>query len=374
MKHQLRGIWVQIHLWLGLTLGVIGALIGITGSVLVFDHEVDAMLNPQRYAVSGPHAVLAPSEYLKRAGEALGGKARATNVRFPGEEGMPVLAILRARGEGARTGLQRVYLDPPTGRVLDVEHGRGFVGTLHVLHENLMLRDYWGRELVGAVGFGMLISALSGIYLWWPLGGRWRGAFGFRKGFALTRNLHYTFGFYGSLILATLSFSGIYLALPDFGRSIVSAFAPLSPSQRGIQAPEPEGKPVPVDEAVRLALDLYPGSALAAIGMPGGPRGVYRIALREPGDRSERGSAVVFLDPRTKEVLRRSDRASRTGGDAFIASQRFIHTGEGTNILWRAAICVVGLLPALFVVTGTTMWLRQRRRPAVVTNLAGLEG
>ena len=37
-----RPVWFQIHLWLGLTLGVVGALIGVTGSILVFDHEIDA--------------------------------------------------------------------------------------------------------------------------------------------------------------------------------------------------------------------------------------------------------------------------------------------------------------------------------------------
>ena len=31
----LRACWVQIHLWLGLTLGVLGMLIGISGSLLV---------------------------------------------------------------------------------------------------------------------------------------------------------------------------------------------------------------------------------------------------------------------------------------------------------------------------------------------------
>ena len=36
----LRGIWVQVHLWLGLTLGVVGALVGLSGSVLAYDHEI----------------------------------------------------------------------------------------------------------------------------------------------------------------------------------------------------------------------------------------------------------------------------------------------------------------------------------------------
>ena len=52
-RFDVREFSVDVHLWLGLTLGVLGVLSGITGSILVYDHEIDAWLNPQRYAVSG---------------------------------------------------------------------------------------------------------------------------------------------------------------------------------------------------------------------------------------------------------------------------------------------------------------------------------
>ena len=163
-----RRIWLQLHLWLGLTLGVLGALVGLTGSVLVFDHEVDALLNPQRYAVTGSQVALPYADYLQRAAQAVGGGARPTNLRLPQDDGAPVVVFVRGRGEGA--GLYRVYLDPPTGRVLDAAAGGGFIGWAHNFHESLSLREHFGREIVGAVGIAMLISSLSGLYLWWPRG------------------------------------------------------------------------------------------------------------------------------------------------------------------------------------------------------------
>ena len=56
-----RDAWVQVHLWLGITLGVVGVLVGITGSILVFDTEIDGLLNPQRYAVSKVTHALPPA-------------------------------------------------------------------------------------------------------------------------------------------------------------------------------------------------------------------------------------------------------------------------------------------------------------------------
>ena len=143
-------------------------------------------------------------------------------MRLPDREDRPGHGV-RARRMDAGP-FQRVYLDPPTGRVLDTATGRDFLGRLHAFHESLMLRDYNGREIVGVVGIAMLISSLSGIYLWWPAGGLRRKAFGFRRGFALHRNLHYTFGIWGAVVLAMLSFTGIFLGFSDAGRAVVAAF------------------------------------------------------------------------------------------------------------------------------------------------------
>ena len=356
-----RSIWLQVHLWLGLTLGVVGALVGLTGSVLVFDNEVDALLNPQRYALTGSQVALPYADYLQRAAQAVEGRARPTNLRLPEGEGLPVVVLARARAEGG--GFHRVYLDPPTGRVLEVSAGGGFVGWAHNFHESLTLREYFGREIVGAVGIAMLISSLSGLYLWWPPGGLGRRAFGFRPGFAPTRNLHYTCGFYGSLVLALLSFTGIFLAYPEPGRAIVGAFGPVSASPRGIQAPESPGRPIPPDNAVAIARALYPEAKVASLGLPAGPRGAYRVSLRALGDSSARFGPVVFLDPRSGAVLNRADRATRTRGDAFLVWQRVLHEGEAFGVAGRVVICVTGALPALLVVTGAMIWLRQRRRP-----------
>ena len=232
----LRACWVQIHLWLGLTLGVLGVLIGISGSLLVFDHDIDAIFNPQRYAVSGPQVALSYSAYAANAAQALEGRGRAAFVRLPEEAGMPVVVIVRGRGDGG--GNFRVYIDPPTGRVLDTVPGGGFFGWLHSFHENLTLREYYGREIIGAVGIAMLISSLSGLYLWWPTRGRWREALGFRRGLTATRNLHYVCGFYGFIVLAMLSFTG-------FSSRIRRPDAPPSPPSRRFRHRHATSRPRP---------------------------------------------------------------------------------------------------------------------------------
>ncbi|MEO8752238.1 MAG: PepSY-associated TM helix domain-containing protein, partial [Casimicrobiaceae bacterium] len=299
-KMGLRGLRVQIHLWLGLTLGVIGALLGLSGSILVYDDVVDTWLNPQRHALSGPQAALPLSQYAQRAEQALANGARAANIRLPDLEGGPVVVFVRARGDTG--GLQRIYLDPPTGRVLDAGTGNDFVAWLHNFHESLTLREYKGREIVGIVGIAMLISSLSGIYLWWPAGGVRRGTLGFRRSFALHRNLHYTFGIWGVIVLAMLSFTGIFLGFPEAGRAVMAAFGTVSPSPRGIQSPEGTGPAIGPDDAAAIARQRYPDAKVIGLGFPAGPRGVYRVNLRESGDTTSRAATVMFIDPRSQAI------------------------------------------------------------------------
>jgi uncharacterized iron-regulated membrane protein len=357
---ELRRVWVQIHLWLGLTLGILGALIGVTGSLLIYDHAIDGWLNPQRYQTSGVEVGQGYGDYARKAAAVVGEGARPLNVRLPDAPGMPVVVFVRAQGESG--GLRRIYLDPPTGRVLDAPRDGGLIGWAHDFHESLKLRDYSGREMVGVVGIAMLISSLSGIYLWLPRRRIARKDFAFRPGLTLSRNLHYTFGIYAALVLAMLSFTGIFLAFPDAGRNSVAAFGPLSPSPRGVQAVAPaEGTPIALDAAVAIAKARYPQAEITSVGLPTGPRGVYRIAMREPGDSNPRPVTQVFVDPHSQAVIRKVDLASQTRGDTFLAYQRPLHDGDFWGSPGRAVLFVVGLLPAMFVVTGTMMWLRTRR-------------
>ncbi len=359
-RPNLRGLWVQIHLWLGLTLGVVGVLVGLSGSILVFDHEIDARLNPKRYAISGSQLNLTFTDYTKRAEQALEGRARATGIRLPDMEDGPIMVFARARSDAGP--FLRVYLDPPTGRVLDTASGRDWLGWLHSFHESLTLRELKGREIVGTVGISMLISSLTGIYLWWPPGGLRLRSFGFRRGFALHRNLHYTFGIWGALVLGVLSFTGIFLAYPDAGRAVVGVFAGVSPSPRGVQSVTTDGSVMSVDDAAGIARKRYPDATITGLGLPTGARGTFRVNLREAGDTSSRSGTMMFIDPRSGAILQSADKATRRSGDTFLLWQRMLHEGSALGFPWRFATFMGGMLPLLLMTTGLIMWLRKRTR------------
>src|SRR5262245_54588781 len=164
----LRRLWLNVHLWLGLILFLPLVVIGLTGSLLAFHEELERVVEPQRYAVSdGP--IAAPSVLLAAAREAAGDTFVVASLRLPEHAGEPVIANARAKGrpvEGRPPQSLRLWLDPGTGAVLDTANPRGGVfGVAHQLHGSLLIPEV-GRKVVGWFGWALLISALTGIWLW----------------------------------------------------------------------------------------------------------------------------------------------------------------------------------------------------------------
>ncbi len=67
----LRRLWLNLHLWIGVGLAVLLIPISISGGLLVWHDDIDALINPQRYAVSGADVALPPSAFLAKAAEAV---------------------------------------------------------------------------------------------------------------------------------------------------------------------------------------------------------------------------------------------------------------------------------------------------------------
>lgn len=366
---KLRRLWLNLHLWIGVGLAVLLIPISISGGLLVFHDEIDALLNPQRYAVSSAQVALAPSAYLAKASEATAkdaGNLRPVGLRYP-EPGWPMQVMMRAqqRDGGGRPRVITVFLDPPTGAVLDVMDFRAsFFGFLHVFHENLTIPQFSGRQIVGWAGVGMLTLSLTGIWLWWPrnvssLGGFLRGLRWTRSS-RFTFNLHHLLGFWISLPLAAVSFTGIYLAFPQTARELMSSVAPMNPqSARGGFGETARTVILTPDRALEIARQAEPGGKPMSLFMPMQQRGEGSLpAWRVQLSRAAGGDSVTVL------VDDRSGRAATTivpqAGDRAAGWMRWIHEGSHSGPVWAAIVFLTGVFPTIFAVTGVIMWLSKR--------------
>lgn len=357
---QLRRLWLNVHLWIGIGIAALLVPISLSGALLVWHDEIDTWINPHRYAVTGTEVAQPVSAYLAKAAEAVAkdpANLRATIVRYP-EKGWPVRITMRgqSRDVGARPRVITVFLDPPTAAVLDVmEFRSSFFGFLHVFHENLTIPEYSGRQIVGWVGTGLLIMSLTGLWLWWPRGG------GFLRGLRWTRsgrftfNLHHLIGFWISIPLAVVSFTGIYLAFPQTARNAMSTVASMGPARGGFGGQIAQHTALAADSAVEIARKSAPNAEPTALFLPVQQRGEanlnWRVEMRGRDD-----AFTVTVDDQSGQAKVIAPQS----GDRAAAWIRWIHEGSHSGPLWAAIVFLTGIFPTVFAVTGIMMWLRKR--------------
>jgi uncharacterized iron-regulated membrane protein len=384
MKSLIR----TIHLWAGLTFGTILVLQGLTGTVIGWRHELDAWLNPGLLQVAPPAGALAGSAARPSPAQVAAVTARLTadpaygrpdTLFLPEVHGDVYVAWYRP-GKPASSWTQgvtrQVMVDPATLAVLG-ERNWGEAGftrpllmpTLFHLHRYLMAGDA-GKVIIAVQGVALLLLTLTGIVVWWPkmtLSAFWH-AISVRRGGNWPKfsfQLHRAAGFYAAPVLLVLAFSGLHFNMPDWTTPAIRAVAPLTKNEKVSNASPKDAPRIDAGAAMAAAQARYPEGRVSRIGVPGKPDQPFEVRVRQPGElRHGDGATRVSVDARSGVVLRTIDPLVARGGDWFVSTLYPLHTGEAFGVLGRILISVVGLTPLLFFITGLTVWLKFRRKPA----------
>lgn len=340
---RLRNFWFQLHKWLGITLAILVIPISLSGSALVWHDWLDEQINPQRYRAA-PAPMLAPSAYAESALRLAKPGERISSLNFPGERGTVQAVLTKPSPGGGRPSRATVYLDPATAAPIErAGSGDGILRLLHVLHGSLMVPGV-GRQVVGWVGVAMLISSLTGIWLWWPLKGSIRRGLRWNRRPDFNSNLHFQAGFWISVPLAVLSATGVWISFPT-----VFSGAPGGPPGGGAQVIE---QPRLTPQAAAAAAQPIAQGSLKSLGWPTDKKPEWTVTLKGKGATTE--VKVQDADASAKLLPRKPETLART--------MRRIHDGTGMPFAWQVIIFVGGILPAALAVTGVLMWLRMRRR------------
>jgi uncharacterized iron-regulated membrane protein len=373
-RPSLRRVLAFLHLWAGLILGVPLVVLGLTGSILVFEHELDRWTKPELYAASSG-AKRSVAEIVAAARKAGPERLVPAMVGLPEEPGDPAIVRLVPPGRGGPgvQGAIQVFVDPGSLAVLGTrEPTDSILRQIFLLHANLMVRgDRTGREIIGWLGVIMLGFGLTGLYLWWPRNGRWHQAFLIKRSstsYRFNRDLHGAAGIWGLAVFVLVSFSGVYLAFPQtIGPAITTILPGEDLRARASQIrvpPATDKQPLSPDEALSIARERLPEAEARAISLPGRPDQPVRISMARSQAWAGAPPINVFLDPFTREILAVQDPRSFSLGELVLAYQHALHEGGGLGPVWRLLVFLSGFLPLVFAITGTMMWLKKRGQRA----------
>ncbi len=355
----------QLHLWLGLSLGALFVLLGITGSLLVFYPEIDAALHPEIRVEGGT-----PPDWdraLATVRRAWPDKTGQWRFEVTGETGaIPARYYGAGQSMGHGFAPMMVWLSPDGGRVLRRDVWGDYAMTwIYDLHYRLLL-DELGAKLLGYAGIALFLLLASGLWAWWPRGS-WRKALRY-KGHAASsrklRDIHKLSGLWGIVLLLILTVTGVMLELPDESDAVLATLAgPVDRLPRPVLLPD--GMPqIPVAQALDTAQQALPRARLAWIEVPGAEGGAFRFRMQQPGDPSYRfPHSFVWIDGRSGEVIAVAD-AARAGAASTINNWVHpLHDGSAGGLVLRILTALAGLVPLVLFVTG---WLRWKRRRAPV--------
>lgn len=356
VRLRARRLWVTVHRWLGLTVGLILLVAAVSGSaMLVLDH-LDEVLNERLFHVPGPLAVDYPA-VLSGVRVEVGPNAALT-LRPPRAQSESFQAIVAGEWRGT------IYLNPQTGEVLGRRAAtEGLMGFLFTLHSSLFAGET-GRAALTLAALAYLFMFATGVYLWWPV--RWRQALTVRWSAGGVRALfdwHRVSGVALGLVVLVSVTSGAYMAWPPIAKSVsVLSGAPLSAPPRITGGP-PDGQTVGL--AVRRSLEAFPGAVVGYVQVPAAADQPIRVRLRLSDDPHPNGLTSVWFDPATAKVLQVNRWTELDPGTRAYAYIYPLHTGELGGLPWTVTTFIVGLALAAYSVTGVLLWWRRRSRRSV---------
>ncbi|QSA96003.1 PepSY domain-containing protein [Methylococcus sp. EFPC2] len=373
-----RKLWLDVHLWLGLIAGVPLLIFGITGSILVFQQEIDEWLNPHLLTVEARPEGYRPLDELIDAGIAALPGASLTFAAYPRNETAALrLRFNRKIPDAPATENREVAVDPYTARVIgqrlmgrsDSPFPKTFIGFIFELHYAFFLGETVGYACTGILGASLIISVLSGLIVWWPLTGKWRQALTLKRRASAERlnfDLHKTSGFYTTLVMLPVLFSGIYMNLPQYVVPVIELFSPVTYRYWFQSTPLPNAEPITLGQAVNIADQRYPSGRPDWIyGAPEATR-TYTVCkhdVNEPGSLLHR--RCVVMDRYSGKILDIDDPSLGTAGEVFTHWQWPLHSGQAFGMSGRILVFVTGLACPLLFVTGLIRWLQKRRARAL---------
>jgi uncharacterized iron-regulated membrane protein len=357
----MRKICLFLHTWFGLLAGLGLLLLGLTGSVLVFNDELSAILTPRAIVVTPTPAGRLPVDTLLRHAERQLPDCDITGwqIQPEGSRLADHLYLIRRGG----TEWQAATLDPYTGRVLSSPHSYDatVLGWLLAFHTDFQAGDI-GLFLAGLFALLLCLLGLTGLWLYHDFWAslvtfRWR-----RGARILFTDLHRFLGITSVAFNLVLGFTGAYWNLTEVWDHASGHEARQTPITHRLYSPR-----LSLAAAIRDASNRLPGYETRFISLPSNPAAPSVILWGAVEPRpllASRFGTLVLYDPVTGAHRGTSDLRQATWWHRVRDTFKPLHYGDFGGIFVKILWCLGGLTPGVLAVSGFAIWwLRRPKQP-----------
>lgn len=365
MKNTFRKTIQTLHLWLGLTTGLVVFIVCLTGSIYTFQKELKLLL----YSY---YTVDAPDDQVKLSLE---------NIVDSYEE-QSDHSILRiydfnesSRSTMLLTMKSEVYyysfIHPYTGDLLyEIPLASDFFTIVLYIHMNLLLGEI-GTQIIGWSVIVFIISLISGLILWFPKNTKvFKNKKGRKSQFGIkikapkkkiTYDLHKVLGFYGASILIVLAITGIAWTFTWVDNALYTAVT---------FEKKKEKKPIVIDSTSfkKSALDILKKQVVAQ--REDKEFFIYFLPNNDtdplwvrgtPDDDQYGNTDDHYAYPDNGKMITSKFDEDKNAGQKLNSLYYDIHTGSLLGFGGKMVVFLAGFIGASLPITGVILYLNRRK-------------
>jgi uncharacterized iron-regulated membrane protein len=366
---NLRQFTFPLHRYISLYIGVILVIVGLTGSALVFRHELDRSLTSFQFGQVVPQEQrLSPDLIISKIqAEFPAQDIKITSIDMLPDPSIPYTAKVKSPEEKQT----EVFVNPYTGEILGKrqEKNRIFKWILQ-LHDKLLIGKP-GKIIVGTAAFLFLVINITGLLLWTG----WRNL---AKGFSIkldghpkraNYDIHKVVGIVAVIFLSLTAFTGFLWSF-KLDKPLISLFVSMpveeNPEKLELQTTS-EKAPLSVMELLQKADAALPGAVTTRVKLPEKPKEALKVHKKFLQENWEFGHSEVSLNPYTGEILKVKNGLNLPLHERIKHIFDEVHYGTFLGLPTRILYVFVGITPLILYGTSLVMY-NLRPKPKAKTS------
>jgi uncharacterized iron-regulated membrane protein len=387
---RIRKFFNDIHLWLGLTSGLIVIAVCLSGTVYVFNTELTERAAPHLYKVKPPERQqrIPVDSLLEKIRTNTGGKI--VSITVPADLTRTYQFNIRTKADSTNRGGTTYMVNPYTGDITgtskDKNGTKEFMATMFSLHrwllldriKNPIIKGKTNRELgsmiTGTATIIFTLGCITGLIIWFPqkirnwkqgLKIKWNA--GWKR---INHDLHNSLAIYALFFLLLMGLTGPQFSFEWYRNGLQKTLgtykAKDAPKEKMAKSKLPGDKAVlsslSVAHYIREADKQLAYTGNYNITLPADSTAVAAITKTKLGFFAPAAGDRVTLDQYSGKVLKLDIFKNKPFNERVAGSIKAIHVGNvyGTFTKWLYFLAC--LIATSLPITGTMIWLNKMKK------------
>lgn len=393
-KNTFKKIIGKLHLWLGLSVGIVVFIVSITGATYVFKDEIENLLRKEVIHHGEKNikhkTTLSLSVLEQRVNEQTKEPYPIHWAEIPLDKTKSYKFNYYEKNPKAwhyfdeLVVYKTAYVNPFTGEVLKVyDEKYSFFNIVKFIHWSFLLKSDWGTYVVGIPVLIFIFMLISGIILWWPKNKKarkqriwfqWKNIKSWRR---KNYDLHSILGFYSSLVAFIIAVTGVFYSFFFVQALIYVVFSggeteyPYFSEYKTV-APKEMRNEHTLDKMAQQVEVLFPNAYAYSLDfghehMDDHEHPNFSVFVKELSYSYHKNHSVIF-DENSGELLKVHRHSDKNLGEKAIAANYDIHTGAIFGIWTKILAFVASLICASLPITGFLVWWGRNKKKSAKQN------